>query len=62
MGKIVYCNDCLHQQVCKFKNEVQAYEAKAPVFSTGLGPKIEYMITCSYKITDERYDHPDARV
>lgn len=51
-----YCDDCVHAQVCKFRKEVQAYEAKAPqMISTVTGPIVTYSIRCQCKNTEADY-------
>lgn len=50
-----YCDDCVHVHVCRYKKEVQEYEAKAPVVSTGTGPVVAYSINCRCKNTIDDY-------
>lgn len=50
-----YCDDCVHQHVCKYKKQIQEYEAKAPVVSTVTGPIIAYSIDCRCKNVEGDY-------
>ena len=54
-GRMSYCDDCVHQRVCKYIKQVKEYEAKAPEVSTVIGPVISYSIRCTEKNREEDY-------
>lgn len=44
-----YCSDCCHRKICKYRDEVEQYDAKTQR-NTTLGPVVSVRISCSEKL------------
>jgi len=47
-----YCDNCIHQQVCRFTKDIQKRESAPVEYLSGYtdGPTIKYAVNCQYKI------------
>ena len=45
-----YCDDCMHQKVCKYESKVREYESSSPGYDIGIGPKFMKSVECPHKI------------
>ena len=47
-----YCDNCIHQQVCRFTKDIQKRESAPVEYLSGYtdGPTIRYAVDCPYKM------------
>lgn len=45
-----YCSECAHRNICRYRDQVEAFEANYKTNGTGLGPKIQLKVICSDKL------------
>ena len=50
-----YCDECVHQKVCRFIKDIQKRESAPVEYLSGYtdGPTIKYAVNCPYKLVGE---------
>ena len=50
-----FCDDCIHEDVCRFKEEIKRHECAPIHYLSGYtnGPTVKYAVDCPYKIVPE---------
>lgn len=49
-----YCSVCGHRKVCKYRDQVEAFETKYRTNSTTLGPIVSLQVLCTERLDDSR--------
>lgn len=57
-----YCDDCIHQKVCKYTKNVRDYEQMSPQFYDGTGPRFIRSVDCAMKTLAYRTYEPGITV
>ena len=47
-----YCDDCIHEKVCRFTKDIKKRESAPVEYLSGYtdGPTIKYAVDCPYKM------------
>ena len=56
-----YCDDCIHEKVCRFTKDVQNREAAPVEYLSSYyndGPTIKYAVECPYKCKYKTDENP----
>lgn len=50
-----YCDDCIHQKVCRFTKDIKQHESAPVEYLSGYtnGPTIKYAVDCPYRMISQ---------